>query len=1570
MFPPSNGPEMSSFISAAPVASGQVQSLDSLRGHSLPSDAMILASATQVNPTNQNPGSYAIVESGVNSLGVTATGSVPATTLSPFADVYKEGSIYLNGTTGNYLQNTATYSNLSINWATSGLTIEAWVNYPTFVGASFLITTNPVPTLFAFSPPTTTTGVFLGFGANTSGYVNFYYYNPSAGLQTVMGLTQISTNTWNHIAMTCTTSGQIYLFVNGVQTQVVANRSGSLQSASFYETFQGAFTSPPNGIILGQVNSTNTNAYVADLRLTTGTPLYTGSTSSYATFTVPSAPLSSTTSPGVTQFLLRIGQNSPTVQNGALTFDRGLKQFQNYGPMTFNIVTQGFTAIWRGAFTGTPGSYERLFEFGQVNTSTGAAISVMRNATTTNLQFYIFPTTSSTAYFVQTTNFVAQGTTYVVAFRYNPTLQIADVWVNGAWNNQATITTAQLVADRTVPFTYISRASDGAPNGNFSSNTLAIYNRALSNVEIYNSYLALNTVPATPQQKTLEIGDINGTPALSVAGNGQVSVQSIGLSSNVVPWPPAAMTGYVTSINGKNYVASASTEYSSSYLAWYAFDKNSTGTFWISAASYGSTAPYASTAYTTTDVNGTAYLGEWLQIQVPNPVTLSSYSISPGNNAASGQAPAKWAILGSRDGVNWTLVDARAGITTWAATTAQTFSAASSQSSWTYFRCVVSQANGYVGSTPVVVFAEWTLYGTADASPSLTIAPATTFNTSVATPSLTGIAAAGVYVPQDFSSSGLNIPAYVVSNTATVANTVAYSSFGPFAGEGSLYFPGGSRPVVGFPPGTPPNFTLSSTSVCTFEAWIYPTLASGVAGVVFAHSPTTSLAYDWELYVESNGKLGWFPASGGTAVYSTNNVNLNAWNHVAWTFSGGSVYLALNGVVNSASMGTPPYTATYSLCIGSNMYTQFNGYIASARIVSGQALYTTNFQVPSAPLQPIQGTTQAGLPYGTVLLLRNAPAPGRIQTTRLTGSNSGSVLSFPPAAMTGYAVSLNSGYGQGTYVASASSENTAGSGYYSYKAFDKATGNPYSSVGNLYNSSTGVYAGATSNATVDINGSSYIGEWLQIQLPVSIVLSNYQIQSRSDYGNNNGEPKTWWILGSRDGGAWNLVDSRTGVTFGGAGSNIFATVQSYQAFSYYRMVTYVIAAQVGAQNLAIGEWTLNGQIEGLNINPDGRVGLGVVNPTRALEVAGDVVCAGTLSAGNPLMFRNRIINGDVKIDQRNGYSSTTSTTGVSTTFVGDRWNVQNQTQSATAITTQVVSSPGTNPPAGYALKITAPGSTISQTTSTGYGLYQAIEGYNILDFNWGTSYGSPATFSFWVYATNTGTYSFTMRNSASTYTYAGSIGITATNAWQYFTYTIPPPPTGSAWNTTNGPGISLTILLLNASSGSNFATAGSWVSGNKYDGVSGQTNFFATTGNIIHITGVQLEKGLVATTFEVRPYATELALCQRYYQKTYNMGTAPGTSVAGVGAIVVTASSSTIVPGVQFRATMRAAPTIVMYNPYSTTSGVIGIYSNGFDTGAATADVSTIGDSGFRYVAVTVTSGVIYQYHYTANAEL
>jgi hypothetical protein len=183
----------------------------------------------------------------------------------------------------------------------------------------------------------------------------------------------------------------------------------------------------------------------------------------------------------------------------------------------------------------------------------------------------------------------------------------------------------------------------------------------------------------------------------------------------------------------------------------------------------------------------------------------------------------------------------------------------------------------------------------------------------------------------------------------------------------------------------------------------------------------------------------------------------------------------------------------------------------------------------------------------------------------------------------------------------------------------------------------------------------------------------------------------------------------------------------------------------------------------------------------------------------------------------------------------------------------------------------------------------------------------------------------------------------------------------------------LNILLLNASSGSNFATAGSWVSGNKYDGVSGQTNFFATTGNIIHITGVQLEKGLVATPFEVRPYATELALCQRYYEQSYSIGTVPGTlsTYAGQGNFYGSSDSgSNLLFTQRYMVPKRTGVVPTFYNSASGL-GTWGYTRNGA-SGTAAVTTDRYNEFGFNsYVnigaawVVGTTSG-----QWTANAEL
>ena len=161
-------------------------------------------------------------------------------------------------------------------------------------------------------------------------------YNASTVITPTANAT-LTLNTWNHVAFSYDGT-TIRLFVNGV--------AATLTSTTLTTTIVGNLT-------VGQFNSLASSAYVANIRIVTGAALYT------VAFTVPAAPLGLAAT-GTTRFLMRAGQNVPTVQSGALVFDRGLKQFLNLGPQTFNIVTQGFTAIWRGAFTGTAGNYERI----------------------------------------------------------------------------------------------------------------------------------------------------------------------------------------------------------------------------------------------------------------------------------------------------------------------------------------------------------------------------------------------------------------------------------------------------------------------------------------------------------------------------------------------------------------------------------------------------------------------------------------------------------------------------------------------------------------------------------------------------------------------------------------------------------------------------------------------------------------------------------------------------------------------------------------------------------------------------------------------------------------------------------------------------------------------------------------------------------------------------------------------------------------------------------------------------------------------------------------------------------
>ena len=1515
---------MTSLVSASQVVTGQVQSLDSVRAHALPSDAMIFASATKVQPVNQNPGSY-VINDQVSGSTPTINGSVPAVTLSPFADLYKEGSVYIDGVAADYISTALTGYTMS-----QGISMEMFVNYQNFTNSTYTI---------GFMAPSAATYNFT-LGVNGSGVPIVTW---TGG--TLTASSGISSNTWNHLA--CAWNGSVLqLFVNGV-----------------YNNGTASFTPPTlaQNFLIGRANSLTCTAYVTDVRIVTNPAVYYSSGSFGSTaFTVPSAPLSPAAT-GTTNFMMRVGQNAPTIQSGALTFDRGLKQFMNFGAQNFNIATRGFTAVFKYTWNGAVGNYERIFDIGVAGASPSYAYAVGFARAGTGNQYYFYvnapPPASTNPQATTAAGVMNQGTSYVVACRWSSTTGLADIWINGAFNCQSSQTPSPAIADFTSSWTALGTEISKTYWASDSLSSFAIYNRALSNVEILNAYSALT---AATTNAPIEIGDVNGVTAFAVTSDGRVNVTKLGQTSNVVQWPPAAMTGYVTSINGGTYVASASSEYSvvPSY-AWYAFDSSTTT--WTSQV-----APYQPQGYvgsvTTTDTNGSVWPGEWLQIQLPLSTILSSYAIQVRSDGFFQTEPARWAVLGSRDGINWTLVNTQTGVTWASVGQTRTFTASAIQA-FSFYRCVFQATTITSGASAVVVQA-WTLYGTADTAQTLTVSQPVTLSYGAQTASLTGISG-DKYVPQDFSSSGLNIPAYITtSNAISASNVIVPSSFGPFTGQGSLYYPGGSAPpTLKMPYTTAPSLNFNPfTGDFTAEAWVYNTVATTYNTIVGNYPE------DWAFKIVSDRTVQFYDYNTGAALgfnLTGGTVPLNTWTHVAVTYSSSSTTarIFVNGTLATSTgtyTGTPRFTST-QLEVGSfnNGSHLFNGYIGEVRIVRGAALYTSAFTPPTGPLQPIQGVTQAGLPYGTVLLLRNAPAPGRVLTSKFGGANSGGVngapltLAFPPAAMTTYATTLNSGYGQGTYVASASSDS---SGFSASRAFDYIASTIWSSNQADYTTysaatSSNTYSGSVT--TVDVNGTSYAGQWLQIQQPSAIALTGYTLQNRNDTAVGGGDPKTWWVLGSRDGTSWNLVDQRSGITWSSAGSNNSITVTSSQAFTYFRLVVNVIGVGVGvAVNAVLAQWTLNGTIEGPNVTADGRLGVGVSNPVQALEVAGSAVVTGTLSAGNPLMFRNRVINGDFRIDQRSGGASFTQTASGPNYGSADRWSVYGRLASKFSVQQSSVVPQGAGLSNSWLITSLSAYTTV---TSDYYGIAQLIEGYNIADLMWGTSYGVPATVSFWIRSSVAGNYTFNVQGPSLTPSYSVQYAIGGTNSWQYVTITIPPPPSGTTFGALNTLGCRLWWDLGSSDTSYAVTTPGVWQSGDKVR-VSGSVNFVATNGATMYITGVQLEKGTLATPFEVRPYAVELQLCQRYFHRNTGF-ISPMTIISTTNTNQGQAAyklpvTMRISPAVSFTGTPTLDWTSVSYNTVGglTTGGgtdVVGLFAQTIGNGNAGS--VTIGQVRYLY---------------------
>jgi hypothetical protein len=245
------------------------------------------------------------------------------------------------------------------------------------------------------------------------------------------------------------------------------------------------------------------------------------------------------------------------------------------------------------------------------------------------------------------------------------------------------------------------------------------------------------------------------------------------------------------------------------------------------------------------------------------------------------------------------------------------------------------------------------------------------------------------------------------------------------------------------------------------------------------------------------------------------------------------------------------------------------------------------------------------------------------------------------------------------------------------------------------------------------------------------------------------------------------------------------------------------------------------------------------------------------AAASPYVLKNKIINGDCRIDQRNAGASVTPVSGQ---FLTDRWGyVASQTSKFTA----QQNAGSVTPPAGFSNYLGFTSSSAYSITSTDFfQVEQRIEGFNTADLAWGTASAKSITISFWARSSLTGNFGMFLNNSSGDRIYPMSYNISSANTWEYKTITVAGDTSGT-WLTTNGTGIRLVFSLGYGTTYQGTVT-NTWNAATFYV-PTGAVSVVGTNGATFYITGVQLEQNTSATPFERRLYNQELANCLRYY---------------------------------------------------------------------------------------------------------
>jgi len=372
-----------------------------------------------------------------------------------------------------------------------------------------------------------------------------------------------------------------------------------------------------------------------------------------------------------------------------------------------------------------------------------------------------------------------------------------------------------------------------------------------------------------------------------------------------------------------------------------------------------------------------------------------------------------------------------------------------------------------------------------------------------------------------------------------------------------------------------------------------------------------------------------------------------------------------------------------------------------------------------------------------------------------------------------------------------------------------------------------------------------------------------------------------------------------------------------------------------------------------------------------------------LGAGNSTAFKNRIINGGMVIDQRNAGASITVTSG-NTGYAVDRFRID--APATQSITGQQV----TASLSGFQNALTYTAGTGNTNASDYSEIVYFIEGYNVADLQFGTANAQTITLSFWAKSSLSGTFGLVLENNDRNRVYVTSYSIPTTNTWTYITKTIVGDTSGT-WLYTNGRGIGIRWDM-GAGTTYSGAVTNAWGT-SAFGGITagaGVVKLTQNTGATFTITGVQLEVGSTATSFDYRDIGRELILCRRYYESSFPLGVAPQINYSYNDCVTVTSLSVPNVPTLirtlcSYKVTKRtSSPTMQVYSSSlgSSASGTGQITINpppgGYvQTDSGTASYAFLSTFSFMVQttyssgsSITASQAIQSIFNFTADAEL